>query len=119
MTSDKEDLTDYDIEHLMNDTNGALWRPPIAASQVTPNRKMTPVPPIAASQVTKPGPDAPKWGFSQQAQPWSKQTVDDYENMETQMPSEEIEVQPVIKVSKDTCLGPVTAGHLLSMFYIV
>ncbi|KAL5474728.1 hypothetical protein EMCRGX_G026715 [Ephydatia muelleri] len=37
----------------------------------------------------KPGPDAPKWGFSQQAQPWSKQTVDDYENMETQMPSEE------------------------------
>ncbi|KAL5493846.1 hypothetical protein EMCRGX_G015078 [Ephydatia muelleri] len=148
MTSDKEGLTDYDIEHLMNDTNGALWRvpgtnnfvactihdatetettrkvklrgslleeleqdsadssdddsvpmtrPPIAASQVTPNRKMTPVPPIAASQVTpntkmtpvKPGPDAPKWGFSQQAQPWSKQTVDDYENMETQMPSEE------------------------------
>eukprot|EP00731_Ephydatia_muelleri_P010390 Em0005g976a len=38
----------------------------------------------------KPGPDAPKWGFSQQAQPWSKQTVDDYENMETQMPSEEV-----------------------------
>ena len=28
MTSDKEGLTDYDIEHLMNDTNGALWRVP-------------------------------------------------------------------------------------------
>ena len=23
--------------------------------------------------------DTLKWGFSQQAQPWSKQTVDDYE----------------------------------------
>eukprot|EP00731_Ephydatia_muelleri_P017386 Em0010g484a len=29
--------------------------------------------------------DTLKWGFSQQAQPWSKQTVDDYENMETQL----------------------------------
>eukprot|EP00731_Ephydatia_muelleri_P009985 Em0005g571a len=35
--------------------------------------------------VARQKPDTLKWGFSQQAQPWSKQTVDDYENMETQL----------------------------------
>ncbi|KAL5510011.1 hypothetical protein EMCRGX_G005476 [Ephydatia muelleri] len=46
--------------------------------------------------------DTLKWGFSQQAQPWSKQTVDDYENMETQLTCGEENECAVLKAQSDS-----------------
>eukprot|EP00731_Ephydatia_muelleri_P011190 Em0006g84a len=46
--------------------------------------------------------DTLKWGFSQQAQPWSKQTVDDYENTETQLTCGEENECAVLKAQSDS-----------------
>eukprot|EP00731_Ephydatia_muelleri_P008797 Em0004g1135a len=47
---------------------------------------------------------ARKWGFSQQAQPWTKESLDAYENMETQMPPgmDSDNVMSVVELVKDT-----------------
>eukprot|EP00731_Ephydatia_muelleri_P021408 Em0013g1135a len=46
--------------------------------------------------------DTLKWGFSEQAQPWSKQTVDDYENTETQLTCGEENECAVLKAQNDS-----------------